>query len=226
MTFENRRVDQSKLSVRVITSKYDKLISSTKPFLYPGVTSMVSSNTKVSAFTAFTITCTHSVLDSGVEVTWSVNGQAITKGFAPDGNTKSVLTVSSAKKEDNGKYKCSVKFGSFGTAAKEITQYVRFAEAVATSTAISGDATHDITCMFYGDPLSPRVWKFGDTTLSDGSDYGIQTTTTDFSTKDVLTIKTVDATNDGIYKCSTQYTADSQDSNKEIRLTVYGEIIF
>ncbi|KAL5259162.1 hypothetical protein ACHWQZ_G009575 [Mnemiopsis leidyi] len=199
-----------------------KLTSSSQSLTVLGVTSMVSSNTKVSAFTAFTITCTHSVLDSRVEVTWSVNGQAITKGFAPDGNTKSVLTVSSAKKEDNGNYKCSVKFGSFGTAAKEITQYVRFAEAVATSTAISGDATHDITCMFYGDPLSPRVWKFGDTTLSDGSDYGIQTTTTDFSTKDVLTIKTVDATNDGIYKCSTQYTADSQDSYKEIRLTVYG----
>ena len=182
-----------------------------------------SSNTKVSAFTQFVLTCTYSELDAGVVVTWSVNGKDITKGITPDGKTKSILTVSSAMKEDNGKYTCSVKFSTYGTATKEITQYVRFAEAVATSTAISGDATHDIMCMFYGDAHSTTLWKFGDKTLADDADYDIASTKSDFSTKDVLTINTIEASNEGTYKCSAKYTADSKDTAKEIRLDVYGK---
>jgi hypothetical protein len=157
-------------------------------------------------------------------VTWTFDNKAVTSGIAPDGKTKSVLTVSSAKKEDNGKYKCSVKFGALGTVSKEITQYVRFAEAAASSTAIDGDATHALTCTFYGDGHDATVWTFGGKTLAKGNDYDIETQKKDFSTTNILKIKTVDATNAGTFTCSVKYTSDKKDSSKEIPLTVYGKI--
>ena len=171
----------------------------------------------------------HSALDAGIEVSWTMGTTPITKGIAPEGTTKSTLTVSSAKKEDNGKYKCSVKFGSHGTASKQITQYVRYFEAVPspTSIAIAGAATHTISCMYYGDAHSATVWKFGDVTLTDNDDYDIATTKeTDYSTKDVLTINTVEAANEGTYKCSVKYTSDNKAEMLENVVTVYGEKIY
>ena len=171
------------------------------------------------------MTCTHSPLAVGLQVVWTKNGQSITKGTAPDGATKSILTVSSATKGDNGKYRCTVTFGSYGTAFKEISQYVRFAETVPAQYAISGDATHAITCTFYGDSLTTTVWKFSGSALVDDNDYDIGTSApTAFSREDVLTIKTVEAANTGTYQCSAQYQDGPQDVSKDITLDVFGRL--
>ena len=203
---------------------FNILLLSFLKIYFSGIDSLTSSADKIDAGGSFELTCTHSAMDSGLQVAWTKNGQPITTGISPDGNTKSKLSVSSATKDDNGKYRCTVTFGSLGTDFKEVIQYVRLVEFTTPQYAINGDATHTITCLFYGDSLSATVWKFGATTLSDDSDYDIATSApSDFSREDVLTINTIEAANEGSYQCSAQYVDGQKAITKDISLTVFGK---
>ena len=158
---------------------------------------------------------------------WTKDGEAVGAGItvAPEGDNKSVLTVTAASKEDNGVYGCGVTFGSYGQLYKEIAQNVRLTEVTVPSHyAVSGAAMYVMTCTFYGDALSTTVWKFGETVLTDDDEYDFSTSSpTAFSRLDTLTINTVEAANSGTYKCSAQYTSGAQDASKDILLTVLGK---
>ena len=175
----------------------------------------------------FTLTCTHSAVNTGLKVLWTKDGEAVREGItvAPEGDKKSVLTVTAASKEDNGVYGCGVTFGSYGQLYKKIAQNVRLTEVTVPSHyAVSGAATYIMTCTFYGDGLSTTVWKVGETVLTDDDEYDFSTSSpTEFSRQDTLTINTVEAANSGTYKCSAQYTSGAQDASKDIVLTVLGK---
>ena len=193
-------------------------------FFFSVIESVVSSSATVNAGEEFILTCTHSPLDNGLVVSWTLNGgDPITEGVSPDGATKSLLTVNAATAQHNGVYVCSVTFGDVGTLTGQVTQYVRAIEGTVTQYALAGAATHEITCDIYGDSLSaPTVWQFGETVLADDADYDISTSSDTYVRSDVLTINTLETSNTGTYQCSATYTDGSVATSKDISLTVYG----
>ncbi|XP_063679986.1 hemicentin-2-like [Bolinopsis microptera] len=190
------------------------------------ISSVTSTNDKVDAEGPFTLSCTHSAVSTGLQVLWTKDGAEIREGItvAAEGDKKSVLTVTTASKADNGVYRCAVTFGSYGQLHKEVTQNVRLTEVTVSSHyAINGAAEYVMTCTFHGDALSTTVWKVGDTVLTDDDEYDFSTSSPTASSRlDTLTINTVEAANSGTYKCSAQYTSGAQDASKDILLTVLG----
>ena len=189
---------------------------------------MTSDNPNVNEDGTFKLTCTFGgFTGAGLRVTWTKNGADLTSPNVTPTTTGSILTVTSATSADNGVYRCTVKFGMFGTEYRDVTQYVHGVEASASYYRVTG-AGATLSCTFHGDTVTSVTWTkpTGSTAATTQSSEPVELNGVRFGTVWKLEFTTITDVDTGDYECKGAYQTDINTQVKsQTTLIVLGKFV-